>query len=165
MANTWNAITNLTLSSAQGSVTFVVSSTYRDLRLIINATTSTALGAGIVINGDATNASYSWVQAASDTGTASYSNTGTGSSNALQLAPNWNFSTTQPNLFTVEFLDYAQTDKHKIILWRGNTTATGVNALVARWANTAAISAVTLTVNGGGTWAAGSTFALYGIAG
>lgn len=63
-----------------------------------------------------------------------------------------------------EFLDYSQTDKHKMILVRESEPARHNAFKVIRWENTAAITSIGFVPN---AWAlvAGASFELYGIAG
>jgi Tfp pilus assembly protein PilW len=64
-----------------------------------------------------------------------------------------------------QFMDYAQTDKHKTILTRNDAPSQGITgAYAARWANTAAITSISIFPPPGfGAWAIGSTFSLYGV--
>jgi len=64
---------------------------------------------------------------------------------------------------TVHFMDYSQTDKHKTILMRTNRASTGTSMIAGRWAQTTAITSIVVAPDGG-TFASGSTFALYGVA-
>jgi hypothetical protein len=63
-----------------------------------------------------------------------------------------------------QIFDYAQTNKHKSVLGRTNRADVGVSATAARWANTAAITRVD-AVNISSTFAAGTTFNLFGVEG
>jgi hypothetical protein len=60
-------------------------------------------------------------------------------------------------------MDYSATDKHKTVLIRQNSVADSAFAMGARWANTAAITSIQLSL-GAATFSTGTTFALYGIA-
>ena len=60
-------------------------------------------------------------------------------------------------------MDYAVTNKHKSVLSRSNTNGY-VEAFANMWGNTAAITALELRLFSG-SFAAGSTFSLYGIEG
>lgn len=63
---------------------------------------------------------------------------------------------------TMNIMDYAQTNKHKATLSRsGSVNSISTEAFTGRWASTSAINSVQLY---GGTFAIGSTFALYGVA-
>jgi len=162
VANAMVALANLTLGSAQASVTFSsIPATYRDLRLVVQATTSGANAAGFTLNSDATNANYPWVQVFGE-GTTAVSNSGAGASGILPFTPNQNFSTTVPSIVTLDVMDYSVTDKHKSMLYRTNRADAVTTAIAARWTNTAAVTTLTvsaISVN----FAIGSTFALYGI--
>jgi hypothetical protein len=61
-------------------------------------------------------------------------------------------------------MDYAATDKHKTVLTRNNVSGTGVEAQAARWANTAAITSVTVITSSGAGFATGTVISLYGVA-
>jgi hypothetical protein len=63
-----------------------------------------------------------------------------------------------------QIMDYSSTDKHKTVLVRRSFPADSVASTAARWANTAAITSITLTCVSS-SLAAGSTFSLFGIAG
>jgi hypothetical protein len=62
----------------------------------------------------------------------------------------------------IQFMDYAQTDKHKTVLMRTNRAGGGVSMIAGRWASTSAITSIVLAPDGG-TFNTGSTFYLYGI--
>ena len=163
MATALTPIAWQSLASASASVTFSsIPGTYRDLRLIFNGTATSATGDTVVgsINGDA-GANYSAVAMAGD-GTSASSSSTTGQTT---LYLNWftALSSASRNVTVVDYLDYAVTDKHKVVLSRSNNTANGTEALALRWASTAAITSVTIKFASANTWAAGSTFALYGV--
>jgi hypothetical protein len=67
----------------------------------------------------------------------------------------------------LQIMDYSATNKHKTVLQRQGLIATDstffVSASASRWANTAAITTVSLTT-ASGTFNAGFTFNLFGIA-
>lgn len=94
--------------------------------------------------------SFSWVSMRGD-GSSINSTTGTGAIIGFGLAGQ---SLTQ-------IMDYSVTDKHKTILTRFDYASNGTNARALRWANTSAITSITLDSN---TYPAGFTVALYGIA-
>jgi len=160
MANAMVALANLTLGSAQASVTFasIPTSGYRDLRLVVNAATSAEGNINIQINGD-TGSNYSQVNmrgfASSSTGSSS------GTSTNIQSNYSTGLSTSSRAINTYDFMDSNATDKHKTILIRANHSDE-VDALAGRWANTSAITSI-LIASGGGNFTTGSTFALYGI--
>ena len=63
-----------------------------------------------------------------------------------------------------QFLDYTATDKHKVVLSRANNAANGLNATAGRFTSTSAITSITVAADSG-TFVAGATFSIYGIAG
>jgi hypothetical protein len=69
---------------------------------------------------------------------------------------------TQRIVSTIQLFDYAQTDKHKSLLWRFDNANSEAVATAGRWAQTTAVSSIQLRA-GSSTWAAGSSFALYGV--
>jgi hypothetical protein len=157
-------LATITLSSAQATVTFSsITSAYRDLVLVTNiSTTSANDGSQIMrMNGDtASNYSNVWLE----TGVTSSQLTTTGI-----VDSGGNVTTVTNSLATIvwNILDYSATDKHKQVLVRENTatsrTAAGVSTVTGRWANTAAITSIVLLAQNSTTYAAGSTFTLYGV--
>jgi len=150
------ALGNLTLSSSQATVTFSsIPGTYRDLRLVISGpgTAGGSVTQLIRFNGDSGNAST--VRMYGDGSTAA---SGT---DTLMLIGNIYASV----LFstTVDIMDYSATDKHKNVLARNSMGAAITIADASRWASTAAITSVTVLPNSGNSYAAGCTFALFGV--
>lgn len=90
---------------------------------------------------------------------------GTGSATGSQSNSGSYFSTWWTGAYEqgiINLMDYSATDKHKSVLMRYGQSSGGVNAWASRWANTAAVTQIQLYTTS--TFAAGSTFALYGIA-
>jgi hypothetical protein len=74
------------------------------------------------------------------------------------------WTNTTRNQTTIHFFDYARTDKHKTILARADVSSLATEATASRWAQTAAITSIAMTLNPGtSSFATGSTFALYGV--
>lgn len=157
MANAMVPLANLTLSSAQATVTFSsIPGTYRDLRLVINGQTTGALNnAQVQFNADG-GSNYTAVRMLGDGSSASSS--APGALTFMQFGDIGNIDT----VITGDVMDYSATDKHKTALIRGSNAGGVVSAYAGRWANTAAITS--LKVTGANTFASGTTFALYGIA-
>jgi hypothetical protein len=161
MSSTYEPIATTTLGSTQSTVTFSsIPSTYTDLRLIISAKTATsAAQISGTINGDS-GSNYSrtilW-----GTGSSSGSNRDTSSTS-------WNLdyygivSSTFYNTNITDFMNYANTNTFKTMLTRTGNASGGLEAQVALFRSTSAITEFTLTIGGGG-FASGSTFTLYGI--
>jgi hypothetical protein len=160
--NTYEAIFTETLASAQASVTFSsIPGTYTDLVLIVShlGTLATA-EARIQLNSD-TGSNYSWTQLyGNGSSAASYR---ASSATSLPLLPNEASSTTVPSSMIVNLQNYSNTTTNKTVLYRGNVTSLATSANVGLYRSTSAITAINVFTNVS-TFAAGSTFSLYGIA-
>lgn len=149
-------LANLTLSSSAASVTFSsISQAYRDLVLVMSATSPEPY---IQFNNDTgSNYNFLWMLGMD----AAYSGSSTSQTSAALARVAWGGNV------VASIMDYSATDKHKTFLSRANGAGVGNNAVEAiagRWASTSAISTVKVLGFGGGTFPAGSSFALYGIA-
>lgn len=156
--STYTPLANLTLGSSAASVTFssIAAGLYRDLVLIATATGTANTDMRLRLNSD-TGTNYNYVYMY-----------GTGSS-AISSSANLSFTRVTIDMLSsaattviANFMDYAATDKHKTVLTRSGTASASVDALAHRWADTSAISTIYL-YPGSGSFASGSTFALYGI--
>lgn len=155
---TYTPLANITLTGSQNTVTFSnIPNTYRDLVLVMTYTSSSAGAAvRITVNGD-TGTNYSYLRMIGDA-TSARANSGT---------PSYIYAGDHNTLIRnnlIQFMDYSATNKHKSVLVRYNGNNESVQAAVSRWANTNAITSITIST-GTGTWSPGSTFALYGIVG
>ena len=155
---TYVALANITLGSSASSVTFSsIPATFRDLVLVVNGK-ATAGGSAcrFRVNGD-TGTNYSYVRMYGFSG-------GTGSDTNTQPFIDIGAMNTSDGLLNItNIMDYSATDKHKTVLVRAQESALGaVLATAGRWANTAAITSVTVYA-GSDQFAAGTTVALYGI--
>lgn len=168
MAVTYEAIALTTLASTTSSVTFSsIPNTYTDLVLVCVAqdgTSGTAFSnVQFQLNND-TGANYSWTEmyAYSTTATGQRSSSTTGGWAGYMSSVSGTFST-----HILNFLGYGNTTSYKPILSRAGlgavnpNTTTAVQATASLWASTAAIT--TIKLNGAISFAAGSTFSLYGI--
>lgn len=159
---TYVPLATVTLASAQATVTFSsISQAYRDLIVVIDIGYS-SLGASTAyassrINGD-TGANYYRVQMQGNGSTASSGNLNETFVNYLSSV-----TTTQRSMVKVDYFDYSATDKHKTILLRENNGNVDTVAGCVRWANTSAITTISIYEYSGFSFAAGSTFSLYGI--
>jgi hypothetical protein len=159
MSQDYIPLATVTLGTATASVTFsnIPASPYRDLILIQNLGTSTSPDDVLCrLNGD-TGSNYTWVRMlASDSGTVS-------STGVYQALPVQFSGVVSGGMAVFQLFDYSATDKHKTALSRaGGPNYNIVEAVASRWANTAAVTSMTLIVDTG-SLAAGSTFSLYGI--
>jgi hypothetical protein len=158
---TYDLIASTTLAAASASVTFSsIPATYRDLILVLNGESGSALEISYRFNGD-TGSNYSWLNAMGFVGG---TNTFSISENKIVAwLPNNLDANTRFDQIT-QIMDYSATDKHKTTLNRfgGRSSSTGLTSMAAgRWANTAAITSV--VINGSANFAIGSTFNLYGV--
>lgn len=155
MPATYDSIASTTLGSAQGTVTISsIPNTYTDLILSCQLIPTAGCSAYFQVNGSSS-AIYSstWligygVSASSSRDsnqTRAYIGDITGVSTAL-----------------INLQNYANTTTNKTIITRTSSAGNGVSANVGLFRDTAAISSITLIANST-TWAAGSTFTLYGI--
>ena len=166
--STYTPIYSQTLSSTASSITFSnIPQTYTDLQLVCQTlASSSALNLTVNVNGDtATNYSITSLYARSEgagTGVSSIRAT-----NTTYALANYGTATTTNarSVSHVDFLDYSNSTTFKPIIVRastasGNTTFSGNEIIANQWRSLAAITSITL---GGGTFASGSTFTLYGI--
>jgi hypothetical protein len=165
MANAHVLIQSQTLGSAVSTVTFSsIPSTYRDLQLVCNFVVSSAVGGNIVINSDTTSGNYPWVQLLGNGSGIGSNGTSPWTNTSLVFTPNSNLNTANPTPLQVSIFDYAQTDKHKSIITKLSLMSDNVSLMAHRWASTSAITRIDVNTNSS-TWAAGSTFMLYGVLG
>jgi hypothetical protein len=71
-------------------------------------------------------------------------------------------STTVLMQMMMQIQDYSQTDKHKTSLIRTDLSSLGTQAQANRWANTNAITSISLLASGS-NFTSGSTFNLFGV--
>lgn len=157
---TYDLLASSVLSSSASSVTFSsIPATYRDLVLVAEMK-STSGTATVLLRVNGSSTGYNTVVMA---GSGSVSSS-TSASNGAETVLMWNSgpTTTTALLSVAQFLDYSATDKHKSILIRANQANGFVEALAARWANTAAINEIQAYTSPN-AFASGSTFYLYGI--
>jgi hypothetical protein len=155
------ALATITLASAQATVTFSsISGAYRDLMLVANySCTASSMTVVMRLNGD-TGANYANVSMAGNgSATNSYSSSG-----ATSWYTVYGLSDTSAlSNLQVSLLDYSATDKHKSGLIRWGSTGSGTEAQAIRWANTLAVTSLSVASLSAGIFASGSTFTLYGV--
>lgn len=151
---TYTAISSTTLSSSASTVTLNLSSVqnYRDLIIVIDNAGSLQQGR-IRFNGD-TGFNYNNVYMLGDGAATSSS---TGNLNRIESV-----DPISPQLVIHQIMDYSATDKHKIMLSRGNASSQGATAEINRWANTAAITSIEYYL-GSGTFISGATINVFGV--
>lgn len=153
---------NITLSSSAATVTFgSIPATFRDLRLVVQTTCASGVQiVGMRFNTD-TGSNYSRVYM-NGNGSSTGSSAATETQLYFDASPDG--ATTAGNWYlgTADIMDYSATDKHKSVIARASIPTGSVAVTAGRWANTAAITTVTV-VAGLQNFAAGSTFTLYGV--
>ena len=147
---TYVHLATVTLTGNDSQILFSsIPNTYRDLVIVFDVSATSGENLTPTLNGSGSN--FSWVQL-------SYGDSsGAGTNNSIgAIYPGGTIG-------RLEFLDYAQTNKHKtfFVTTSGNT---GDNRLLAsRWASTNAINSIGLSIRLGHSWTMGSVFSLYGV--
>lgn len=160
--STYTPIATTTVSgSSTTSVVFNSISGYTDLVVISNLTGSQIIDPGIQFNGD-TGTNYSNTILSGNGSTVS-SNVNT-SVSYVRMDEGAYLTTSNPNIYITQIMNYSNSTTYKTVLGRNNNAATGVDAIVSLWRNTAAITSVNVYVRGAGYFVAGSTITVYGIA-
>jgi hypothetical protein len=161
--STYTPLATQTLGSAAATVTFSsISGAYTDLVLVANVIpTSSPYYAFRAGNGSVSTSSL-------------YSRTalyGTGSSASSARASNETYAyafedviASSPSTFITSFQNYSNTTTNKTFITRGNSASSLVGATVNLFRSTSAINVIEVNTGGVSTFAAGSTFTLYGIA-
>lgn len=160
MATAITALANTTLGSTASSVTFSsISSSYKDLILVVQTTTAGTSSITLRFNTD-TGANYnSVIMEGNGSSTSSGTNAGT---TALFGTYAYNSTSTNASVHVFSIFDYTATDKHKAVLTRTNNTGLIAAAAAGRWANTAAITTVEVR-SFSSSFAVGTTLTLYGV--
>jgi hypothetical protein len=160
------ALANVTLGSSAATVTFSsIGASYRDLVLIADNSPSSDSNLWLQFNGDTTAANYRTVTVGGN-GSGTYSATYTSGDgfNAI-VAPGGGYGSAAGSIVRINIMDYSATDKHKTVLIRADKASAGTEALAGRWGSTAAINSIRIMqLNTSRLFAAGTSFALYGIA-
>jgi hypothetical protein len=168
MSQDYIPLANVTLGSSASSVTFsnIPATPYRDLILVVNGSPSNNDYPVVTSRYNAdTGANYERLRmggSGSGSGGASFA----GGMDNQQLNSFFGLGSSSSSRFALiaQLMDYSATDKHKTVLTRSGTNTDGVEALVGRWANTAAITTWQVYTSSA-AFASGTTFALYAIVG
>lgn len=153
-------LANITLTSTASTLTFSsISGSYRDLLLVVQATSNTGnIPILCQVNGSATG--YNRTEIGGNGSSALSSGESGSTSWTLGTYSYGQNTTVESKIF--DFLDYSTTNKHKPILVRSNNASIGVSTIAGRWANTAAITSIVLYPSSN-SFNTGSTFSLYGV--
>jgi hypothetical protein len=163
MATTYEPIATNTLGSNTATVTFSsITGIYTDIVLVCsNTRTNTAdVGLRIRFNGDsASNYSNTFLY-----GTGSSQGSVRNTSTACNAYYAGYFGTSSNAFSVTNIMNYSNSTTYKTVLTRDGDAATGTDAIVSLWRNTAAITQIDMTCsNGTSLFATGSIFTLYGI--
>lgn len=165
--NTYTPIASVTLSATASEVVFSgLPQTFRDLILVVEAaTTESGVTLDLRFNGDVSSNYFGVEMGGRNNGTYS----GAGADVYFRIFGN-TFGTL-PFQSTVQIMDYSQSNKHKTTLIRASSFDTSLNsylvkAIAGRWGSTSAVTSLSLaSLFNSRSFAAGSTFTLFGIAG
>lgn len=163
---TYEAIASYTTSgSSTTSYTFTsIPSTFTDI-VLIGSTKLTSGGAGndsIQLNGETSSSYYSFTIMYGTGSTAgSYRRSSSGTPYSGIVIDD----TTSSEYNTINFnlMNYSNTSVYKTIVGRYGVVGSTVGATVGLWQKTEAINSIKINAGGVGTWAADTTFTLYGI--
>jgi len=162
--NTYTPLATLTLTGGDSEIVFSnIPATYRDLIVVAQFQMSgTSSASRLRLNGD-TGANYSGVWATGTGSGSGGSGSESGATGARIIGASFGPDNTFGNQLILQVMDYSATDKHKTVLSRYSGAATEVQMTASRWANTAAVTSVTIYDVLGQTYQSGSTFSLYGV--
>jgi hypothetical protein len=168
---TYVPIATQTLGSATATISFTsIPSTYQDLVLVcslIENATATSENGYLLLNTDTYSGSSNSMSRTSLNGN------GSAASSSRYTATNplfWDGDVSLPGpwLMTFNFMNYANTNTYKTILFRNGNAGSNTQAAVGLWRNTAAINTIKMYCGDYNftqrLWQAGSTFTLYGLA-
>lgn len=161
---TYVPLSTLTLSSTALAVEFsAISQDYKDLVVVMDYSTNTTSDMpGIRFNGDS-GANYSTTMIMGS-GSSTFNYTRSARTSGWM---EW-YSASGSQITIIQVMDYSATDKQTTALFRRDQANNVTSAGAIRWANTAAVTSLTLipaAETGSGSFNSGSTFTLYGIAG
>jgi hypothetical protein len=153
-------VTGSALDGPTGVTFSSISASYTDLRLVVNANTSTAVITLVRFNGDtASNYSYTYVG-----GSGSAASSGRGSSLTAAYLTVVGHTDANWCVDTMDILNYSNTTTNKTAISRANNAANlGTDVTVNLWRSTSAINQIKIYADRASTWTIGSTFNLYGI--
>jgi len=158
MTNTYTPIASVTLSASTSEIVFSgLPQTFRDLILVSNGNVTSSLTTRLRFNGDA-GSNYNYVSAAGDNGGGTYSVAATNTG----IIPLPDFADNGAFQHIYQIMDYSQTNKHKTVLVRAGVSGTSPNMVAGRWANSAAVTSLSITASAN-AYTSGSTFTLFGV--
>jgi hypothetical protein len=162
-------IQRTTLTSTQTSITFSsIPSTYKSLQIRANVLCAANLTFRIKLNGDTTAANYSRHHLSGNGATVAAG----GAANSTAFIPLLVVTgtvATYPNVFITDIHDYASITKNKTVRSISGSDKNAASGSIeldsGAWFSTAAVTSVTIDIDGTSTFSSGTTFALYGMVG
>ena len=159
---TYELISEQVLGSAAASATFsAIPQTYKDLVLEVTgslvATESGSIAARYN-NDSATNYSQTYMYGNGTSATSSRSSN-------VTYAYGGDIGSSTLSVNIIHIFSYSNTTTYKTAVCRGAKSDTGTNATVTLWRSTSAITGLIVANSSTNSFAAGTTFRLYGIAG
>jgi hypothetical protein len=149
-----------TLTSNAYSVTFSsISGSYRDLLILLSGSATDYEYVILQFNSD-TGSNYTFTNMIGD-GNGVYG--GAATINGARVGRLSTTANVRGNL-QAHIMDYSSTDKNTTTLARGNSPDEMTMGIASRWANSAAITSVTVTLYGGtALFETGTTISLFGV--
>jgi hypothetical protein len=161
---TYNPLQSTVLTSATGSVAFSgIDQGYTDLIIVCSFYKTTSGSPRVRFNGDTSSSTLYSQTILYGNGSSALSGKET-SQNGYLLLDYFNPSTTNPNVVTLNLLNYSNTTTFKSILEKSGVGDVGTEASIGLYRSTNAITSITIVADAGsGVFGAGTTFDLYGI--
>ena len=174
--STYTPLATTTLGSNTASYTFSsIPSTYTDLVIVMNYSTANSGGSAANVSGalrvnsdTASNYSQTLMY-----GFGATANSGRETSQTVYWIADYGYAASTSGVFgntVLHFINYANTTTYKTLLERSSNIdnaqsgSMGTVASAGLWRSTAAITSITLMLNGTNVYRTGTTFTLYGIA-
>jgi hypothetical protein len=158
---TYTPLQSITLNDISSSITFSnIDQSYTDLVVVVTASITTGTqNLNLRFNGDSTSGLYSAVWLTGDGGSASSSRQSSVNSAFLTY---YGYLSTTLGSHKININNYSNTTTNKAFIARTDNASNGLTATIGLWRNSSAITSITLFPSAS-TFAAGSTFDLYGI--
>lgn len=165
MANTYELIASTSVTSGtMADYTFSsIPQTYTDLELVVYVLKNTANSVGIQVgNGTVdTGSNYNQIILAGNGTSMVPGKDGPGP--FFYLMDNLSYSTSQPHISTVSFMNYSNATTQKMMHDKSGGASVGLSLNIGRWSGTTAINTIKVDARGGGAFTVGTTMYLYGI--
>lgn len=158
MPATYEPIASTTVATASNTVTFSsIPSTYTDLILVWNGTTTVSQNVSLQFNSDA-GSNYSVTRMR---GTGSAAESSRWSNITLMFGPNPD--TSNPSTVIWNVMNYSNATTNKTAIAKGGGAGGEAGAYVGLWRSTNAINALTVIIGGSANMNIGTILTLYGI--